>query len=31
MIAISALVAIASLVIGYIVFTRTEDDFVYYV
>jgi ABC-2 type transport system permease protein len=31
MIAIGALVAIASLVIGYIVFTRTEDDFVYYV
>jgi ABC-type polysaccharide/polyol phosphate export permease len=31
MIAISALVAIASLVIGYIVFTRSEDDFVYYV
>jgi hypothetical protein len=29
--AISALVAIASFVIGYIVFTRAEDDFVYYV
>ncbi len=30
MIVISALVAIVTLVIGYVVFTRVEDDFVYY-
>ena len=31
MIAISALISVVTLIIGYVVFTRNEDDFVYYV
>lgn len=31
MIAISALISMVTLIIGYVVFTRNEDDFVYYV
>ena len=31
MIAISGLISVVTLVIGYVVFTRNEDDFVYYV
>ena len=31
MIAISAIISVVTLIIGYVVFTRNEDDFVYYV